>query len=353
MPLIDLKSELSLKRQVEGTLNSGQAVARTHTSRLLALLSSSRGLEFAAKQALLDPQTAVRRLAGITAQISIGIGIPGVGYQGKGNFRSVFNTPKRVAEAEEEQRNSVESKYYVKSPIGRQILIEPEYDQLAELDIVPFYFTILETENGEVVPAYHLAFRSFFSNISDNTTGGYSPYNFIGRGENFYTYQTYTRQSTLNFKVAAFNKDELNVIHEKVVALRKLAAPKYRGGYMQGNYVNLTIGNYFEQMPGFVTSVSVTTAENFIWEIEDRTMVLPHMMDISVSFTILESVTPQQQYRKLEARTSLPSKSPQAFTAQGASQLAPTFAPSQPTPQNFTADFSTPGYNFGNNLFDI
>lgn len=352
MPLIDLKSELSLKRQVGVIGNSGLAVAESHADRLLELLTSSKGLEFAAKQAILDPTTAARRLAAIAKQISVGFGIPGVGYNGSGNFRSVYPTPARQVEAEKEKRNSVESKYYVKSPIDRQRYIGSDYDELRDLDIVPFYFTILETEMGEVRPMYHLAFRSFFSSISDSTSAAYSSYNFIGRGENFHTYQNYTRTSNFSFKVAAFSREELNILHDKVVNLRKLAAPKYRGGYMQGNYINLTIGNYFKNMPGFITSVNVNIAENFNWEIEDRSYIMPHVMDITVGYTILESATPNLPYIdpnpiKLNAKTP-----PRLDTAPGATQLAPTFAP--PVPEDFTTDFSRTADTFaGQSIGDI
>lgn len=350
MPLIDLKSELSLKRQVTSIGNSAYAVAESHVDRLVELLTSSKGLEFAAKQAILDPTTATQRLGAILQQVALN---PLNVVNGGKGIQSVFPTPARAAKAEEESGQSIETKYYVKSPITREFLIRGDYEQLRDLDIVPFYFTILETERGEVVPKYHLAFQSFFSTISDNTTGNYASYNFIGRGENFHTYQNYTRTLTLTFKVAAFKREELNLIHNKVDALRRLAAPKYRQGYMQGNFVNLTVGNYMEQMPGFITSVNATISENFNWEIEDRSYIMPHMLDISVTYTVLESTTPQLPYRELQDQLAVPKKQiPRLDIAQGAPQLAAITSP-PPTPQDFTADFSTPGYSFQDNLFDI
>ena len=352
MPLIDLKSELSLKRQVTSVGSSAYAVAQSHVDRLVELLTSSKGLEFAAKQVALDPTTATRRLGAILKQVALN---PFNAINGGKGFQSVFPTPARAAKAEEEKRQSIETKYYVKSPITRQLLIRGDYEELRDLDIVPFYFTILEAERGEIVPKYHLAFQSFFSTISDSTTGNYASYNFIGRGENFHTYQNYTRTLNLTFKVAAFKREELDIIHNKVDVLRRLAAPKYRGGYMQGNFVNLTIGNYMEQMPGFVTSVNATISENFNWEIEDRSYIMPHMLDISVTYTVLESTTPQLPYREIQDELALPKKAlPRLDTAQGATQLATSVPP--PTPQNFTTSFgnnqSFAGQSF-DELFDI
>lgn len=349
MPIIDLKSTLSEFGRTLKTEAATYSKARNDDRiRLLKFLNSPQGVLFAAKQAALSPTTAPQRLAGILSQIVVGQ--PGV------HIRSVFNEPDTTVDfnlknnvpklknlEREIQPDSIQSKYYVKSPIDNQRYIPAEYDRLRDLDIVPFYFTVLETEGGDVRPMYHLAFRSFFSSISDSTNNSYSSYNFIGRGENFHTYQSYTRTSNLNFKVAAFSKEELDVLHDKVDNLRRLAAPKYRGGYMQGNFVNLTVGSYFYNMPGFVTAVTVNINENYLWEIEDRSIIMPQMMDITVAYTVLEPETPQLPFRDPNP-TVVAAKGANVPQPQGATRLAPVFAPetpqASPTPQNFTADFS-------------
>lgn len=358
MPIINLRTTLSeFGRTLQSEAVTYSKARQDDRERLLKFLNSPRGTLFAAKQAALSPGTAPQRLAGLLAQITVGQ--PGI------HIRSVFNEPSsplnfnlknnipRFRNLEKEIRpDSIQSKYFVRSPIDKQRYIPADYDRLKDLDIVPFYFTILETENGEVRPSYHLAFRSFFSSISDSTSNSYSSYNFVGRGENFHTYQSYSRTANLNFKVAVFSREELDVLHDKVDNLRRLVAPKYRGGYMQGNFINLTVGNYFYNMPGFVTSVNVSIAENYLWEIEDRSIIMPQMMDITVAYTVLEAETPQLPLRDVN-QTVVAAKGANVPQPQGATQLAPIFAPSQPTPQSFTADFSTPGYNFGNTLFDI
>ena len=346
MPIIDLKSTLSeFGRTLKTEASTYTKAVRDDKARLLKFLASPQGLIFSAKQVALSPSTAPQRLAGLLAQMTVGQ--PGVHIRSVYNenpnsplnFNLKNNIPKFRNLEKEIRPDSYHQKYFVKSPIDRERYILADYDELRDLDVVPFYFTVLETEMGEVKPMYHLAFRSFFSSISDNAGGNYSSYNFIGRGENFHTYQNYTRTANLTFKVVAFNQQELNVLHDKVDNLRKLAAPKYRNGYMQGNFINLTIGNYFNNMPGFVTSVNVTIAENFTWEVEDRSYIMPHMMDISVAYTILENSTPQLPYRDPNPIV-IPRKTPPRLdTAQGASQLAST--PPPPTPQNFTADLTS------------
>ena len=248
MPIIDLKSTLSEFGQFLKTESATYVTARRDDrERLLKFLNSPRGTLFIAKQTALSPSTAPQRLAGLLAQITVGQ--PGVHIRtvfnevpnSPLNFNLRNNVPKFRNLEKEIRPDSVQQKYYVKSPVDKQWRIEADYRELRDLDIVPFYFSVLDTTSGEVAVKYHLAFRSFFSSFTDSTSGGYSSYNFIGRGENFHTYQSYTRNASFSFKVAAFTREELNVLHAKVENLRKLAAPKYRNGYMQGNYINLTI----------------------------------------------------------------------------------------------------------------
>lgn len=325
MPIIDLKSNLAyVASKVEQGVNES-AIARDDAARLVKFLTSARGIVFAAKQTALDPDTALRRMTGLFKQA----GLNGLPFGTGGNTQSVFsnntqytaiNQPDKTgyddyakevkddSEAEWVSKNrrptedatkgsdSLDSKYFVNSKVASNLVYDNDTASsvLEEMDIVPFYFTALDTIDGRVTADYHLGFRAFFNTITDSTTGGYNPYNFVGRGESFFTYGSYGRTASLGFKVAALSESELGVLHNKVEVLRKLAAPKYSaGGYMQGNFINLTVGNVYKDMPGIITSVNATVAQNVPWEIVNRSQILPHVLDISVGFTILQSTTPR------------------------------------------------------------
>ena len=62
---------------------------------------------------------------------------------------------------------------------------------------------------------------------------------------------------------------------------------------MQGNFFKLTIGDYIKSTPGIINSVGVTIASESPWEVGERTTILPHVMDISIEFAVLEDKTPQ------------------------------------------------------------
>lgn len=300
MPLIDLKSELSLKRQTQTIGNSAFAVASAHADRLVELLTSSKGAEFAAKQVLLDPKTALRRLAAISKQMVVGFGIPGTGYEDKGSFRSVFNNTYNIPSKDGTVVSAtlpISPTYYynkdVTARIDSEVYTPPDAIK-DEMDIVPFYFTTYKLTGGAVEVGDSLMFRSFFSSIQDSTTGNWNSFNYTGRGEMFYIFNSRVRSMNFSFKVAAFNYEQLLVLHEKLNVLRSFTSPTYNeNGYMQGNFFKLTIGSFAKSLPGIPTNVSFSITDNVPWEVGDRENLLPHVIDVSVQFTVLEDKTPQ------------------------------------------------------------
>ena len=301
MPLIDLKSELAVKQQqARSFANSAYAAGEAQVKRLFDLLSGTKGAEFAAKQAILSPETAVRRLAAISKQI---VNPLGALNNGKG-FQSTFSNGYVIPDAYGGTTNRtapVSPNYYhnkgVGAKIDSQVFLAVDEPAKEELDIVPFYFTSYRLSNGEVQPGRSLGFRSFFSSIQDSVTGNWASFNYTGRGEMFYVYGSRARSMNFSFKTAAFNYDQLLVMHEKVNKLKSFAAPTYNeNGYMQGNFYKLTIGNYIKDTPGILTNVGVTIADNVPWEVSERATILPHVLDISVQFTVLENKTPQASF---------------------------------------------------------
>ena len=295
MPLIDLKSQYALKR-VTTQVNTITSAVENHAKRLADFLLSPRGVIFAAKQVALEPETATKRLAAIMAQVALPI--PGLHIRSGQPKPTTYPTAYGAASISPQGLDQ-KKKYYhnkgVKADIDHSVFVDG--DDLSELDIVPFYFTTYSLTGGEVAMGRSLAFRAFFSSIQDTTTGNWSSFNYTGRGEAFYVYGSRARNMNFSFKVAAFNYEQLQVMHEKVKVLKSFTSPTYNtNGYMQGNFFKLTIGDYIKSTPGIINSVGVTIASESPWEVGERTTILPHVMDISIEFTVLEDTTPQASF---------------------------------------------------------
>ena len=125
---------------------------------------------------------------------------------------------------------------------------------------------------------------------------------YVGRGDKFYNYSGFSRDISFSFKVHPQSRAEMRSIYQKLNLLAASLAPDYRGGYMKGNLIRLTIGDYLYIVPGFISSLTYTIPEESAWEIalsspedgQDYGMLeTPKYFDVSVSFTAIHDFAPQ------------------------------------------------------------
>jgi hypothetical protein len=132
----------------------------------------------------------------------------------------------------------------------------------------------------------------------------------LGRGEQFYTYNGFTRQISLDWTVAAQSKQELIPMYKKLNYLASALTPNYGNtGYMRGVLAQLTVGGYLYEQPGFISSLTYTIDNETPWEIgitdgevdrlagSDPTVKeLPHIIKVSgFSFTPIHNFIPERQ----------------------------------------------------------
>ena len=134
-------------------------------------------------------------------------------------------------------------------------------------DIIKFAFETIDNDNPEKTTKTH--FRAFITNFSDNIGAEWNGTKYMGRGENFYTYQGFTRDVSFNLKVAAQSKQEMLVLYQKLNFLASSLYPDYNGdGFMRGNLHKLTVGEWFYRTPGILKSMNITIDDNYPWEIK-------------------------------------------------------------------------------------
>jgi hypothetical protein len=149
-------------------------------------------------------------------------------------------------------------------------------------------------------------FRAFLGPMSDSYNANWNSFQYLGRGENFYTYSGFTRQISLSWTVAAQSKEELIPMYKKLNYLASTLAPDYSpNGFMRGNLVQLTVGGYLYEQPGFITSLTYDIQEDTPWEIgigvgngsEDGSVKeLPHIIRVSgFNFVPIQNFIPRLQ----------------------------------------------------------
>ena len=169
-------------------------------------------------------------------------------------------------------------------------------------------FRIAAIDNTDPNKKVYMHFRAFLDSFNDAYTGNWSSAQYVGRGENFYTYDGFDRKISLSFTVAAQSKIELIPMYKKLNYLASNLAPDYSGyGLMRGPLVQLTVGGYLREMPGFITSLTYDVVDNASWEIgidddgnSDKTYdstvkELPHMIKVTgFNFTPIHPFVPRK-----------------------------------------------------------
>ena len=167
-------------------------------------------------------------------------------------------------------------------------------------DFIPFRFEVIDSD--VTVESYYIIFRAFLDNMSDNYSATHNEIKYNGRGEPFYTYNKFGRDIQLSFKIAAQTRHEMKPIYQKLNFLAAQTAPNYSAtGRIRTPYMKLTVGDYFNRVPGVLANVNITWQKDYTWEIKNDIeqdgdmLILPHVLDVSVSFKPIHDFTPNNK----------------------------------------------------------
>jgi hypothetical protein len=162
-------------------------------------------------------------------------------------------------------------------------------------DLVKFRIQALNGDNP--TQADWMIFRAYLTQFSDSTDAKWTPIQYAGRGEEFYTYTGFTRKIQIGFKVAALSAWEMFPMYQKLNYLMGNLMPDYSNGLMRGPLVKMTVGNWIDGQDGILNSLSYTVPNDAPWEIALGTvagiepLILPHIVEVQMQFTPIGSQT--------------------------------------------------------------
>jgi len=134
-------------------------------------------------------------------------------------------------------------------------------------DLVKFRIAVIDNNNPRKKTFIH--FRAFIDQLSDSYNAEWNGERYLGRGEQFYRYNGFTRTINLGWTVAAQSRPELIPQYQKLNYLASSLAPDYskETGYMRGNLVELSIGAWCFNQPGIIQSMTLDVPQESPWEI--------------------------------------------------------------------------------------
>ena len=160
-------------------------------------------------------------------------------------------------------------------------------------------FRIRDAVNGR-----YIIFPALISGITDNSSNNTTSFSYIGRADKVYVYQDYSRSISFTVQIVAQREEDIPIIWEKINYAKGLTLPKYEKFISKGGVedntrpvapiVYLTLGDMFNNAPGFFSSVNLSIPENSTWELEEGLQV-PHLCTLAFEFTYIGKETPENR----------------------------------------------------------
>tara|TARA_B100001996_G_scaffold13610_1_gene11353 strand:+ start:1294 stop:2607 length:1314 start_codon:yes stop_codon:yes gene_type:complete len=137
--------------------------------------------------------------------------------------------------------------------------------------------------------------------ITDNSSTSPSTISYIGRADKVHIYGGYTRTISFAIDVVAQRESDIAILWEKINYAKGLVLPKYQQFFGKNDssrpvapIIYLTLGDLFNNTPGFFTSVNLTIPANSTWELENGRQV-PHLAKLAFDFTYIGKETPENR----------------------------------------------------------
>jgi hypothetical protein len=167
----------------------------------------------------------------------------------------------------------------------------PNADVQTINDLVKFRIQAIDSTDPN--KSEWMIFRAYITQFTDNTDATWNEIKYAGRGDRFYVYDGFTRKISIGFKVAALSAVEMEPMYQKLNFLMGNLMPDYNNNLMRGPLVKMTVGNWIDGQPGILNNISYTVPQDSPWEIglADRQLILPHVLEVSMTFTPIGSQT--------------------------------------------------------------
>jgi hypothetical protein len=149
-------------------------------------------------------------------------------------------------------------------------------------DFITVQFT--DVVNNRIIP-----FRAMLEGINESISTEFEDRKYIGRIERNIVYQGAKRTLSFTLHVNAWSARELDGVWTKVNYMTGLTFPSQytNDGFMSPPLVKLTIGDFYKDQPGYISSLTNTIEDGTPWEIAPEQQV-PHRVQMAITFEVIE-----------------------------------------------------------------
>jgi hypothetical protein len=166
----------------------------------------------------------------------------------------------------------------------------------SSIDIIKFRITIVNPTSPSD-SSNTLNFRAYIDDFSDSYGADWGSQTYMGRGEKFYKYNSFTRDISLGFTIVADNESNLDIMYSQLNALAASIAPTYTdAGYMAGNLHRLTVGDYLYEQWGIMGGFTYEVIQDSPWEITEGKQVPMYIKVSGIKFTPIHNFRPEYDW---------------------------------------------------------
>lgn len=158
-----------------------------------------------------------------------------------------------------------------------------DLDGIKQYDNGESHLIVFNITNNDKVLVFRMA---NFTGLADTITPEFTQQKYFGRAEPYYQYSGVTRNISFTFDLVVHNKVDTSVIYSKLNSLISLAYPhKYTNNNMiEPNIIKLSIARYIVDKPFFLTNISVTGADDVVYQRSK-----PSIVTVNVQGNLLEA----------------------------------------------------------------
>ena len=288
-----------------------------NVQRFANFLTTPRGQTFALQQTILQTQNAKRgtRIYNpLAPAIAKGLSQEFTKFKpqrhldiGDGSLRGVFRGLIGRSQPRTQKENAVR---FFDNKLKKQIDLQVSYggnqnepkgfpNRIGKIgeEVKDFIkFRIRDAVNGK-----YIIFPALLSGITDSSSTSPTSFSYIGRADKVYVYGGYERTIGFSVQIVAQRAKDIPIIWEKINYAKGLVLPQYKKFLSKVGVEDntrpvapicyLTLGDLFNDAPGFFTSVNLDIPQNNMWELSDG-MQVPHLCTLAFEFTYIGKQNP-------------------------------------------------------------
>lgn len=140
-----------------------------------------------------------------------------------------------------------------------------------------------------------IQFRSFIKGgFTDEFSPKWNEVEYIGRPDTLDIYKGIIRTTSVTFIVPALTRQELPIMYAKLNELNNMVLPD-KVGLMVAPFIKFTLGDYFVNIPAYITSLRYEILDEFPWEInidDGKLGELPQYIQVTIGLKIVGNESP-------------------------------------------------------------